>query len=465
MAEQAIYRDEVLVVEPHGIEHIKDVERHGTIYSQFNVWFGSNMHLVTIVLGGLGVTLGLGFWGAVLSCALANFLGAIGNSVCVAMGPRLGMPQMPMSRSAFGYKGNYLLAFLAWLGFIGWFTVENALGSQSVQQLFHSPYAITAILFGIVTIIVAVYGYNLVHAWERASTWVSLIAFVVLSLYALAHGLGASAAPTKAGTAYWLAFLLEFTIMFSYTVSWAPYAADYARYLPANTPLSKPFWYSFWGMFLATTWTNGVGALLATLAVKGGVVPAIGTVTGAIAPVLYFVIAVGTISANVLNMYSGAMSGLTWDMPMKRTGAALVIGVAGVVLSAFFGGPQLISFFKAFLFMLVYWVTPWIAIIAIDFYLFNKQGTAYPSVAEFYKRNGIFGSIRWSGLLAFLIGIAVSVPFMATDWYTGPIGKQLAGGDLSYIVSFIVAGAVYLATGRPKAAGERAEAVPLPATH
>ncbi len=448
MSQDSFYRDEVLVVEPHGLDRIKEAERHGTLTGQFNVWFASNMHLTTLVLGALGITLGLGLWGTVLSCALGNFLGALGNSSCAAMGPRLGMPQLPMSRSAFGYRGNYLPAFLAWLGYIGWVTVDNTLGSQTSQQLFGTPYIPTAVVLGAATIIITVFGYNLVHAWERWLTRASLVVFAALTAFALFHGAGPAAAVVKTGTAFWMAFLLEFTIMFSYTVSWAPYAADYARYLPSNTPLARTFWYSFWGMFLSTTWTNALGALLGTLAVAGGVIPAMRTVAGVGSMVIYAVLVLGSISSNTLNMYSGGMGGLTWGLPLRRTGATLVVGVIGVVLSVLFGGPQFIKFFQGFLFMLVYWVTPWIAIIAIDFYVFHRQGLAYPDPREFYRLNGIFGTMRWTGLAAFACGIAVSIPFMATDWYTGPIGKALGGADLSYIVSFIVAGGIYLAAGR-----------------
>jgi NCS1 family nucleobase:cation symporter-1 len=42
---QAIYTDEVLVVEPHGIEHIPDNERHGKPYLQGTIWFAAQINL------------------------------------------------------------------------------------------------------------------------------------------------------------------------------------------------------------------------------------------------------------------------------------------------------------------------------------------------------------------------------------------------------------------------------------
>jgi len=43
--------------------------------------------------------------------------------------------------------------------------------------------------------------------------------------------------------------------------------------------------------------------------------------------------------------------------------------------------------------------------------------------------------------------VAVSVPFMATVLYTGPIGTALGGADISYGVSGIVAGVIYYVWG------------------
>lgn len=452
MANEAIYGEgDLLVVEPHGIEHINDNERHGKITGQFNVWFACNMHLSSIVLGGLGLVFGLGLWPTILAVLLGNFLGALGNSLCVAMGPRLGMPQLPMSRSAFGYFGNFGPAILAWLGFIGWFTVDNILGAESVQEIWHIPYVPMALLFGIVTLLIAIFGYNLVHAWERWLTWVSAVTFAILTILAIVHGVGSAAVGKDVGASFWQNFILEFAIVFSYTISWAPYAADYARYLPADTPPRRPFWYSFWGMFLSCTWVMVLGAILGSLAVKGGTIPEIGQAAGGFGIVVFVVVALGSISSNVLNMYSGALSGLTWDMPVPRTGAAIVIGVIGIVLSLIFGGPKFVGFFKDFLFVLVYWVTPWIAIIGIDYWWFNDGGKAYANVLEFYKKAGHFGRARWQALLAMCVGIAVSVPFMAPiPHLMGPIAKSLGGADISYFVSFIVAGLIYLGTGRSK---------------
>jgi NCS1 family nucleobase:cation symporter-1 len=130
-----------------------------------------------------------------------------------------------------------------------------------------------------------------------------------------------------------------------------------------------------------------------------------------------------------------------------------------VVLSVAFGGPKFQSSLEDFLFLVAYFVTPWLAIVIIDFWGLNRGAADYPDTSEFYKRNGVFGTIRWAGLLSFLIGVAVSVPFMATALYTGPIGKAMDGADVSYGISAIVAGVIYYVWGRQLTHTRRAAAV------
>ena len=446
---EVVYKDELLVVEPHGLEHISTGERHGTLWSQFNVWFACNMHVTGLVLGGLALTVfGLGFWGGFTSLLVANLLGALGLAACVAMGPRQGMPQMAISRAPFGYFGNYLPAILAWLGYIGWFTVEIILGAQLVQQFLNVPYVLAVIVLSVLIIAIAIYGYNAVHAFERYMTWVALAVFLVLTAVVLARGVNFGIPATVHGATYWENWMIEFTIMFSYTVSWAPYAADYGRYLPENTPLSRPFWYSFFGMFISTQWVNTLGLGLASFAIAGGIIPAVGVVSGSIfGAVAYITLILGAMTANVLNIYSGGLSALAFDLPLKRWTSALLIGAIGLVLGVFFGGAQFVTFVKDFLFTLVYWVLPWLAIMVVDFYAFNRSGLGYPNVIEFYKKHGAFRAVGWQGIVAFLVGFGVSVPFMAAPYFTGPIGSALHGADFSYLVSFIVAGVLYWVLG------------------
>jgi NCS1 family nucleobase:cation symporter-1 len=434
-------------IELHNIDHIPESERHGRSWSQFTIWFSAQLYLASIVLGAIGISIGLGLWQTLGALVAANILGSLATAACATMGPRLGIAQLPMSRASFGYYGNFVPAILATLLFIGYFSVGTILGAQVIQAMWHVPYWTMAVLVAVFCVVVAVLGHDKVHRWGH---WVSAIAgivFVILTVLAFAHGYGAGAATTVHGSELWKAWLLEFTIAFSFTFSWAPYASDYSRYLPKKTPSRHTFLFSFAGLFVGTTWMMFLGALLASIVVNGNTIPAIAVVSGGFRYAAYVAILGGTLVANVLNLYSGAMSSLTWNFPLARWKTVVVIGAAGLVLSLAFGGDQFTHYYDEFLFFVAYFVTPWLAIILLDFYRFRHAYRSGYEVApvEFYKHDGIFGRVSWTAIISFFVAFAVSVPFMATILYTGPIGKALGGADLSYFVSFVVAGIFYFA--------------------
>jgi NCS1 family nucleobase:cation symporter-1 len=252
------------------------------------------------------------------------------------------------------------------------------------------------------------------------------------------------------GSKFWEAVFLEFMVIFSFTASWAPYASDFSRYLAKDTPSRRPFWWSFWGMALGTSWMNLLGVYLGTLAISEGVLPGIRATSNGFADVAYIVLILGGLMTCVINAYSGALSGITWDMPLKRVPAVVFLGVVGTILAIAFGGPKFEPALEKFLFLVAYWVTPWLAIVIIDFWVLNRGARDYPNTSEFYRPNGVFGEIKWEGVLAFVIGIGVSVPFMATTLYVGPIGRSLGGADLSYGVSAIVAGVIYYVSAQKR---------------
>src|SRR5476649_1260574 len=66
--------------------------RHGTAGDLFTVWFGSNLMLLTIVTGGLAVTVfALPFWWATAGLVVGNLVGAIFMALHAAQGPTLGV--------------------------------------------------------------------------------------------------------------------------------------------------------------------------------------------------------------------------------------------------------------------------------------------------------------------------------------------------------------------------------------
>jgi purine-cytosine permease-like protein len=65
---------------------------------------------------------------------------------------------------------------------------------------------------------------------------------------------------------------------------------------------------------------------------------------------------------------------------------------------------------------------------------------------------GIYGRFNRAAIIAYVLGIVVQLPFMATSLYTGPVAEHLGGADLSWLAGLIVTGPIYLLLVR-RAAG------------
>jgi NCS1 family nucleobase:cation symporter-1 len=441
-----------LALERRGIAHVPANQRYGNPRNQFTVRFAPVIYLAGIYLGSSGGPLGLGFTGSVTAIVLANILGSIVTGLCAVMGPRLGMPQLPMGRAPFGYLGNYLPAFLTLLMCIGYYSVGTVLGAKSLADLLHAPYVPTVVVVAAVSILIGIFGYKILHTMGKIITNVSIVVLTVVSVVLIFHGGGPGTEATATGTDYWLAWSVLFTAVFGYTASWAPYASDYSRYLPENSSPKAIFTAATAGLFASTTWMMCLGAGLITLMPDGDVLDTFGlALPDWLRYVVLLTLGLSAIPHNSVNLYSGAMNSLTCDVKLPQWVTVTVAGLVGLVIAVVFGGDQFQTNFLLFLHVLSYYITPWVAVLIVDYYVVQRSGRNTPAFENFYTPSGVFGGFNVAGLAALIGGVIVSIPFMANDFYTGPIGHSLAGADLSYFVSGVVAAVVYLVMRRRSA--------------
>jgi NCS1 family nucleobase:cation symporter-1 len=57
-------------------------------------------------------------------------------------------------------------------------------------------------------------------------------------------------------------------------------------------------------------------------------------------------------------------------------------------------------------------------------------------------------AVEPAALVAFLAGLAASVPFMNTTLFEGAVARILHGADIAYYVGMVVAGALYYLLSR-----------------
>ncbi|HEX8805559.1 MAG TPA: cytosine permease [Candidatus Aquilonibacter sp.] len=158
-----IYKDQVLVVEPTGIETVSAASRHGRARDLFGVWFSANAEIATWMVGVfIAAIFGADLRSAVLGIVLGNAIGFAILGVLATFGPRYGVPQMLASRLAFGKSGNIAPATLSFLAGVGWFTINTIFGAYALQTIAHISYGVALAIMLLLQIVLAVYGYNLI---------------------------------------------------------------------------------------------------------------------------------------------------------------------------------------------------------------------------------------------------------------------------------------------------------------
>src|SRR2546428_2960335 len=447
VVEQKAPTDEFLKVETHGIEPIPSSERKGSPPDVAWVWVAAFANFVSLITGGLLLTFGLGVGEAVVAVATGSALAAILHGLLSVAGPRYGTTQVVAARHAFGVRGAYGGAFFTVFLAVGWFAVDCVIAAQAIGQLARlaglptgnvlNGFALVVVV--VVSILVAVYGHQTIAVFEKYGAFVFVAFCAVLGLTLLPK-INWSLQPSLQGADHLAAWVLGTSVIFALVASWFSFASDYSRYLPeqlsdrgvagwiaAGTAASM-FLFGALGVLVASIDPNRAGDLIALISASAPL--------AVVVPFLLF-IAVGEIWANYLDVYTAGLSGMALNLRIPRWAAALGCGVVGGVLAYF---AMFVSNFAAqytnFLLITYLWVPSWAAVVLVDLFVFRR-------------RAGLLSLFRGRAVLAWLIGLAVAIPFVDSTLWQGPLAVHLLHNtDISGYVGALVGAAAYLVLGR-----------------
>jgi NCS1 family nucleobase:cation symporter-1 len=425
-------------------------QRHGTYADLFTVWFGSNLMLLTIVTGGLAVTVfALPFVWAVTALAVGNLVGAVFMALHAAQGPTLGVPQMVQTRGQFGSLGSLLVIGIVIVMYVGFLSSNLVLGGEALASMTSAQSDVPGIaLVGVLSVIAAIYGYDLIHAYTRVMTYVSSAVLALTAVWIIAvHGLPADFLVRNAFNVQ--GFLGTISTAALWQIAYAPYVSDYSRYMPLETGVRPAFWASYWGCTLGSFLPMVLGAAVGIAAPKPNLVAGLAVMTHGIAPLVLVVFSVGVAAANAMNLYCGALSTLTFGQTLfprwspgarARTVISLILFLASLI-GALAGKQSFLVNYEAFILLLLYVLVPWTAINLVDYYLLRH---GQYDVASFFRQDGgIYGRINGAAVTCYVVGILVQLPFIASHLYTGPVARALGGVDLSWIVGLAVTSPAY----------------------
>ena len=438
-------RLEIKTIQPIALD-----QRHGTSKDLFTVWFGSNLMLLTIVTGGLASTVfKLPFTWCVAGLLVGNLIGAIFMALHAAQGPTLGVPQMVQTRGQFGSIGSLLvvgIVIVMYMGFVASNLVEGGEAIASVAPGVSDAPGIA--LVGLISVIAAIFGYDLIHAYARATSYVAGAALLLAFVWIIAvHGL-----PSDFGTRnqFNLPGLLgTISVAALWQIAYAPYVSDYSRYMPPDTGVRAAFWASYWGCTLGSLLPMILGAVVGLIEPDHSIVRGLAALTHQVAPLVLIVFSIGVATANAMSLYCAVLATLTFGQtlaPRWSPGAPARTVVTLLLFALSLGGALLgkdsfIANYTNFILLLLYVLVPWTAINLVDYYLLRH---GHYDVDSFFRHDGgIYGRVNIVAVSCYVLGILVQLPFIDNKLYQGSVAKALGGADLSWIVGLAITSPAY----------------------
>ncbi|MEX0518775.1 purine-cytosine permease family protein [Raoultella planticola] len=444
------------MTESRSIDYIPDHERHGHPFSQFTLWFGGNLQITAIVTGALAVVLGGDVIWSLIGLLVGQVLGAAVMSLHALQGPRLGLPQMIISRAQFGVFGAVVPLVLVCVMYVGFSASGTVLAGQAMARLLSISDVAGMLLFSTIIIVIAVLGYRVIHKLGKVASVVGVLAFVYLFVTLL---LSANLPAIAQNNHFSLPmFLLAVSLSSSWQIAFCPYVSDYSRYLPRNVSGAKTFLCVFSGTVLGTQASMTLGVLTAAIAGSAFSGHEVSFIVGLgksqlMAMVIYFAICFGKITFTTLNAYGSFMSLSTIVSGFRRQAALskrvrilfVVLMVAISCVIALLSEPAFLKNFTHFLLFLLAFFVPWSAIGLTDYYLISAGAVDIPALSDPQQRYGYWNLYA---IAVYIVGVLIQLPFIENPLYHGSLTWLFAGNDVSWIIGWFGTGVLYYALRR-----------------
>ncbi len=430
--------------EATGIERVEEHNRaHTQLLDTMWLWWSANAVVATVALGSLSAFFGLGFWGTFGVIVVFNILGALPVAFLSTLGPKTGLAQMPITRFAFGLQGAKLPALFNAVACIGWSAVNAIIGANLLVAW--SAGKIPAwgglLILAALTTVVSVFGYFIVHRYERYA-WIPMFLLFGYVFFVAAPHFNVGIPMAVTGLALFSSVMTFGGAIFGFAIGWTSYAADYTRRQPASTSASTVFTYAMLGVTIPCIVLETLGALLATTFKS---LPDAGTLIagnlggGIIASIVLLLLAFSTIANNVPNDYSFALSLQVLGIHIPRWILTVVGAVVYIVLALALQANFNLNL-EGFLLLIAYWLGGYSIILFLED-RFRKGN--YP-VQDYENASRL--PAGWAAVVAMIVGLAVAalgINQAATIGYEGILSKSLADADIGFPLAVIVTGVLY----------------------
>ncbi|MBW8795103.1 MAG: cytosine permease [Streptomyces sp.] len=439
-------------LEVRSIDYVPLDERHGKLWHLGPLWFMSNAQIATLAVGLISITEGGNLVWSLLAIVAGTLIGTFFMAFHSAQGPQLGLPQMIQSRPQFGYVGALLVWLFAYVQYAGFNVFNTILAGQALNTTIHGGVKLWVAVVTVIGLVVALVGYDVIHKAERFLTYTFLVVFGIFTVGVLVT-LHYPAGSFDLGAFKATPFLAQFGVVAGYQISWAIYVSDYSRYLPPDVTVRKTFYWTYFGSALGGIWLMVLGTLLAGWAGDSfDTIPSINAagdkVFNGFGAIVLLFSALGLISVTALNMYGGSLTLISAIDSFRRVRptlgvrlVTLLVTAALSLIGALAATSNFLTNFNNFLLLVLYLFIPWTSVNLMDYYVVRR---GHYAIAEIFKPNGIYGRWGWQGIVSYLVGFAVMIPFFSVGTlYVGPAAEALDGADISLFVGLPVSALLY----------------------
>jgi NCS1 nucleoside transporter family len=391
----------------------------------------------------------MGWWDSFLTILFFNILGIIPPAYMCTFGPKTGLRTICFTRFSFGWYGAWLLAVANVIACLGWSMVNSIAGGQIILAVSDGkcPLAVGVILIAILSLLVALFGYKVIHQYERYS-WILMII-----LFCIVAGLGAknfSNIPMPSGNAEMASVLSFGGAVFGFAVAWVSLTMDYNVNMSEKIPAWKPFFWTYLGLFVSLNFIEWLGAAAMTAAMTnpdwadayaasgmGGLLGMCVASSGGFGKFCLVLLAFSIVANNIPNNYSLALSAQVlgnWAIKIPRF-IWTFVGVIVYVVAAVAGREHFSSILDSFLLCMGYWASPYSMIIFMEHLIFRRRD-GY-NLDSWNDKHGL--PLGAAAVFSFAVAVVMAVMGMSQEWYVGPIalaaGGAPYGADLGFELS------------------------------
>ncbi|MGC9152795.1 MAG: purine-cytosine permease family protein [Vulcanisaeta sp.] len=168
-------------LETIGVLPIPTRLRRYKAYNLFIFWAMASASAATPLAGYLLFDLGLR--GMLIAITFAFILGVIPTLLFSEMGREIPLTALVIARKTFGYGTAQALSLLYTVINIGWFALNNAVGSEILSAITHTPIIYWYVIMGAMQIFLVILGFKWLEYFYRYTSVILLISYAVLTYY------------------------------------------------------------------------------------------------------------------------------------------------------------------------------------------------------------------------------------------------------------------------------------------